>query len=130
MEDAARLAYAKRAKERVIIYAWGLPDDPPLVHAVQGGFSWPYLDLSMQLLTRVGLDHAPGRQALQMYDDERLEMWMDVDVDYTIAVKEGQAIYLRDRMVAHPIDFQILRNAHAQNWYPQHSESASRTSGC
>ena len=57
MEDAARLACAKRAKERVIIYAWGLPDDPPLVHAVQGSFSWPYLDLSMQLLTCVRLDH-------------------------------------------------------------------------
>jgi len=118
MEDVARLASAKRAKEKVIVYAWGVPDDPPLVHAVQGGFSWPYLDLSMQLLTRVGLDHALGRQALQMYDDEGLEMWMDVDVDYTIAVKEGQAIYLRDCVVAHPIDFQVLRNTHAQAGTP------------
>lgn len=114
MEDEARLTSAKRAKERVIVYAWSLPDEPPLVHAVQGGFSWPYFDLSLQLLTRVGLDHALGRQALQMYDDEGLDMWIDVDVGYIVAVKEGQAIYLRDRVVAHPIDFQFSRTAHAQ----------------
>ncbi|KAF8802795.1 hypothetical protein BYT27DRAFT_7215152 [Phlegmacium glaucopus] len=90
--------------------------------AQKKGFTWPFVKLSLAILSLIGLQQSAELGALQIYD-ETDEYWLTIDVDHIIEVREGQHVFLRDRSVinCHGFDelFKQVSHPHLRNNLPQ-----------
>ncbi|KJA25528.1 hypothetical protein HYPSUDRAFT_134644 [Hypholoma sublateritium FD-334 SS-4] len=84
-ESANRLASMKKAKETVVVHAWSVEDEAPIVRSFQDGFTWPYFSLSIDIISQLSLSESAQQRSLQKYDTE-MSMWVRVDVGHVIQV--------------------------------------------
>ncbi len=57
-ESANRLASMKKAKETVVVHAWSVEDEAPIVRSFQDGFTWPYFSLSIDIISQLSLSES------------------------------------------------------------------------
>ena len=95
LEDARRRESERRAKQMVKVFAWTVNGREPVVSSFQGGFIWPFFNLSYEVLAMVGLLDAGEDHSLELYDDAGFQYWMKVEIGHIVEVREGHSIFLR-----------------------------------
>ncbi|KAF8230069.1 hypothetical protein L208DRAFT_1157615, partial [Tricholoma matsutake] len=88
------------SKQGIVVYAWTKDNEPPTVQELQEGFMWPYLVLSGNVLSDLGLNGLH----VQLYQWD-LSTWLNIKVGHQITVKEGDCIFLKARNVKSYQDF-------------------------
>lgn len=115
--DAERQEKARKAKNRIAVYAWSMENTPHKVKFVQD-LTWPYFTISPTLIANVGLSEATERGDLQIYDEVDIAGWVGVDYGYVIEVCEGQRIFLKDGALQKCCGFQECLDAHPSSRTP------------
>ncbi|KAF8234174.1 hypothetical protein L208DRAFT_1263198 [Tricholoma matsutake] len=90
--EAERQQCAKLSKQGIVVYAWTEVHFclPPTVQELQEGFMWPYLVLSGDVLSDLGLNGLH----VQLYRWD-LGTWLNIKVEHQITVKERDHIFLK-----------------------------------
>ncbi|KIJ92432.1 hypothetical protein K443DRAFT_13606 [Laccaria amethystina LaAM-08-1] len=115
--EAERKANAQKVKQNITLYSWTSDNTPPKVRVTQA-FTWPFLSLSLALLSTIGLQDAGERGELCFYDEVDALDWVEVDVGHVVEVQEGQRILLKNRNIQCCEDLHKFLEAHSRYTTP------------